>query len=242
MDTSGPLPLYDNIGTGYDTTRRADSYIADRLAYNLAIVDTETYLDVACGTGNYTAALASRGGKWYGVDEASRMIKAARQKTDAVAWYRADATALPFHDGLFSGALCTCAIHHFNALEAVFKEAYRVLAQGRLVIFTATREQMHGYWLNEYFPNAMKKSIEQMPDIDEVQEALTRAGFQVAYTEPYEIQTDLQDFFLYSGKHRPGIYLSESVRTGISTFHPWPTQPRYKPAVRGFALTSTRVV
>jgi SAM-dependent methyltransferase len=92
---------------------------------------------------------------------------------------------------LFSCALCTCAIHHFDALEPVFKEVYRVLAPGRLVIFTATREQMRSYWLNEYFPNAMKKSIEQMPDIDEVQEALTRAGFQIAYTEPYEIQPDL---------------------------------------------------
>jgi ubiquinone/menaquinone biosynthesis C-methylase UbiE len=191
MIMDGPPHLYDNIGVGYDTTRLADPYITDCLAHHLAIANNETYLDVACGTGNYTAALASRGGEWHGIDQSRHMIEAARQKTDAVAWYRADATGLPFGDRLFSGALCTCAIHHFDALEPVFKEVYRVLAQGRLVIFTTTREQMRGYWLNEYFPNAMKKSIEQMPDIDEVQEALTRAGFQIAYTEPYEIQPDL---------------------------------------------------
>jgi hypothetical protein len=32
------------------------------------------------------------------------------------------------------------------------------------------------------------------------------------------VRHDLQDFFLYSGKHRPEIYLDPRVRTGISTF------------------------
>jgi ubiquinone/menaquinone biosynthesis C-methylase UbiE len=218
LDTSGPLHLYDNIGAGYDATRRADPYISDCLARHLAVADGEVYLDVACGTGNYAAALASRGGKWYGVDQSRRMTNAARQKTDAVAWHLADVAALPFSNGVFSGVLCTNAIHHFAALERVFSEVYRVLTQGRFVIFTATREQTRGYWLNEYFPDAMRKSVEQTPDLFAVQETLTRVGFSIAYTETYEVQPDLQDFFLYSGKYRPEIYLSESVRMGISTF------------------------
>ena len=81
-----------------------------------------------------------------------------------------------------------------------------------------THQQMRGYWLNEYFPDAMEKSIVQMPDLEVVESALADAGFRVAYTEPYMVQTDLRDFFLYSGKHRPEMYLAESVRQNITTF------------------------
>lgn len=37
-------------------------------------------------------------------------------------------------------------------------------------------------------------------------------------TEFYFVQPDLQDSFLYIGKHRPEVYLSERVREGSSTF------------------------
>ena len=43
-------PRYDTIGVGYDVTRRADPYIAGRLAHHLAIGAESTYLDVACGS------------------------------------------------------------------------------------------------------------------------------------------------------------------------------------------------
>ena len=32
------------------------------------------------------------------------------------------------------------------------------------------------------------------------------------------VQPDLQDFFLYSGKYKPEMYLNPEVRKGISTF------------------------
>lgn len=218
MSLDSTTSLYDNIGQGYDTTRRADSYITSRLAQHLSIVNDGMYLDVACGTGNYTMTLASQGGRWHGIDQSGHMLQIAKQKSKTITWHQADVTAQPFSDGMFMGALCTLAIHHFGDLLKVFKEIYRVIAHGRIVIFTATPEQMYGYWLNEYFPHAMAKSIEQMPALDRVQKNLIEAGFQLILVEPYEIQMDLQDFFLYSGKFSPEIYLSESVRRGISTF------------------------
>lgn len=36
--------------------------------------------------------------------------------------------------------------------------------------------------------------------------------------DPVFITPQLQDFFLYSGKQRPEMYLSEDVRRGISSF------------------------
>ena len=92
------------------------------------------------------------------------------------------------------------------------------MGRGRLVIFTSDPDQMRGYWLNEYFPDAMRRSIEQMPALDEVEESLMRAGFCKVETEAYEVKQDLRDLFLYSGKHRPQLYLDEEFRRGISTF------------------------
>ena len=218
MGSGETAALYDDIGVGYDATRRSDPYRSDRLAHHLKISGQRRYLDLACGTGNYTAALATRGGQWYGLDQSQHMIRAAREKSREVVWHQGDVAVQPFNDWIFAGVSCSCAIHHFNELHPVFREVYRVIDRGRFVIFTATPEQMSGYWLNHYFPDAMLMSIQQMPSLDLVQTALTEAGFQIALTEPYEVQPDLADFFLYSGKHHPEMYLSGGIRRGISTF------------------------
>jgi ubiquinone/menaquinone biosynthesis C-methylase UbiE len=210
--------LYDHIGTHYDATRRADPYLVGRLIHHLKAEPNGEFLDMACGTGNYTVAVALSGIRVHGIDQSRRMIAAARDKSRAVSWYIGNVEALPFRDGLFSGVMCTLAIHHFQALRPVFQEVFRVLARGRLVLFTSTAEQMRGYWLNAYFPIAMARSMAQMPSLPEVVHALRESGFTTIHTELYEVQPALQDFFLYSGKHRPEMYLDPHVRAGISTF------------------------
>lgn len=52
----------------------------------------------------------------------------------------------------------------------------------------------------------------------EILESLKEAGFTSIATENYQIRKDLQDFFLYSGKFQPEIYLETQVRANISTF------------------------
>jgi SAM-dependent methyltransferase len=211
-------PLYDRIGTQYDVTRRADPYLVGRLIHHLNATSTGEYLDMACGTGNYTIAVAQTGIRVHGIDQSWRMIAVAREKSRTVTWHIGNVEALPFADGVFAGVLCTLAIHHFQALQPAFQEVFRVLAPGRFVLFTSTAEQMRGYWLNAYFPTAMARSITQMPSLPAIMQALRQSGFTSIHTEPYEVQSNLQDFFLYSGKHRPAMYLDPSMRAGISTF------------------------
>ena len=218
MSEAPNAPLYDSIGRNYDATRRADPHLTERLAHHLGPEDSLQYLDIASGTGNYTTALAERGGRWHGVDLSLGMLRSATRKNPRVRYFQADSAALPFRDLSFDGAICTMALHHFPDLLPVFREAGRVLRQGRLVIFTGTSEQMKGYWLNEYFPIAMARSTVQMPDFESITVALRRAGFTSVIAEPYEVRADLQDLFLYAGKHRPELYLSDLVRRGISTF------------------------
>ncbi|QLE40136.1 class I SAM-dependent methyltransferase [Nostoc sp. C052] len=212
------MAVYEQIGKGYDLTRRADPDIADQLAVHLQIKSNSSYLDVGCGTGNYTLALAKHGGIWHGIDQSKQMIDVAMNKSKFVAWQVAEAETLPYADEIFSGVLCTLAIHHFAALTPVFQEIYRVLMGGNLVLFTATPEQMSQYWLVEYFPEAIYKSAEQMPSLENIRFTLNEAGFNSVNIKPYSISENLQDLFLYSGKYRPEIYLDKNVRSGISTF------------------------
>jgi ubiquinone/menaquinone biosynthesis C-methylase UbiE len=212
------VALYDQIGVGYDTTRRADPGIVQTLVRLLDVPAGSNCLDVACGTGNYTIALAEAGLKLTGVDVSQEMLTSAQAKPSTVCWVHGDATALPFWDGEFQAAVCTMALHHFREPERAFLEIGRVLGDGRLVFFTADREQMRRYWLNIYFPQAIERATLQMPPVEQSLRQLTAAGFGRVRLEPWAVTPDVQDWFLYALKYRPELYLDPRVRAGISTF------------------------
>jgi ubiquinone/menaquinone biosynthesis C-methylase UbiE len=213
------MAVYDEIGRGYDDTRKADPYITARMIHLLDVHDEGPYLDAACGTGNYTVAMASQtGAAFHGIDVSEHMIEIARSKSRTVQWSLGDVTSLPYEDNTFSGATCILAIHHFNDLDGALREIFRVISHGRLVIFTSDKKQMDGYWLNAYFPETMRRSTANMPGIDEVSLALEAVGFENLFTEKYDVRPDLQDWFMYCGKHAPRMYLDPAIRKGSSGF------------------------
>lgn len=211
-------PLYDSLGTTYARTRCADSAIVEALAREMHLTAAGAYLDLACGTGNYKVALSALGGVWSGVDASEVMLAQARGKSSSIAWRLASADSLPFSSATFDGAICTLAIHHFPALEPSFTEVRRTLRSGSFVIFTGLAEQMRHYWLCHYFPEMMARSIEKMPSESMIRRALSLAGFKSTAVAPFFVTHELQDQFLYSGKHRPELYLNSAVRANISSF------------------------
>ena len=212
--------IYDTIGEGYDRTRSADPGIVALLSDLLQAAPQARCLDVACGTGNYTAALAQRGGDWSAFDQSARMLDEARGKSRDIAWHQMDAAAIGFDDNSFDAATCTLAIHHFPDRQQAFNEIFRVLRPGaRFVLFTAWPEQMRNYWISEYFPVMMDRACAQMPARDEVLSDLSRTGFSLQREQSWDITPDLEDLFLYCGKFRPERYLCSSIRRGISCFN-----------------------
>jgi SAM-dependent methyltransferase len=211
-------PLYNAIGVNYGTTRRADPVITEALAQYLGLSHEGTFLDLACGTGNYTCALENLGGRWHGIDVSTEMLDQAKSKSASIAWRCADASALPYSDRIFAGAICTLAIHHFPELETPFAEVFRVLNCGKFILFTAFPDQLRNYWLCHYFPQMMARSIEKMPSEKNVVDALGQAGFAIQGVSPFHVTNALQDLFLYSGKDRPELYLNPVLRANISSF------------------------
>lgn len=210
--------LYDSIGSTYASSRCADAGIAHTLARELRLSSSGAYLDLACGTGSYTAALSGLAGKWSAIDVSRVMLDQARHKSNDIAWVQAGADAIPFPDASFDGAICTLAIHHFPALEPPFAEVHRTLRSGAFVIFTGLAEQMRQYWLCDYFPQMMARAIEKMPTESQIRTALEMSGFKSVTVTPFFVTDELQDLFLYSGKHRPSLYLNPDIRANISSF------------------------
>lgn len=210
--------LYDSIGSTYATSRRADPDIAQALARKLRLTPEGKYLDLGCGTGNYTVALSGLGGEWSAIDVSDVMLRQAREKSRNIHWVQSSADAVPFPDAAFDGAICTLAIHHFSSLRSPFREIRRTLRSGAFVIFTGLADQMRDYWLCHYFPEMMARSIEKMPEEFQIRAALREAGFKSVEVTPFFVTSELEDLFLYSGKHRPELYLEPVVRANISSF------------------------
>ncbi len=210
---------YDKIGTGYNATRQADSYLTERLFDLLKPKKDKLYLDIGCGTGNYTSALANKGIEFIGVEPSEKMLNEAKQRNQNVTWLKGTAEQIPAGNQVFDGIIATLTIHHWPDLTHAFNELNRVLSDaGRIVIFTSTAEQMQGYWLNHYFPKMLKSSVAQMPSLDKIKKAIEKADLKISGNEKYFVRDDLQDCFLYVGKNRPEQYFDEKIRNGISSF------------------------
>ncbi len=214
MDT----PIYNNIGTSYDSTRKADPYIAGRMLELLDAKSGGSYLDVGCGTGNYIAYFSQLGYFFAGIDPSDIMLDKARVKCPNITFIKAGAESIPFDDNSFDGASGMFTLHHWKDIQQGLKELYRVLKpQSKLVFLSFTSEQTDGYWLAHYFPEMIKRAGE-IPDQHEMFDLLHRAGFSSIETEKYFVHEGLQDQFMYSNKFKPEQYLNPDVRKGISTF------------------------
>ena len=210
---------YDEIGKDYDLTRKADPVLTDKLIEHLAPKDDGLYLDIGCGTGNYTNELQKKGLKLIGMDPSDEMLEKAKLRNSNIDWRKGYAENVGLPDNTVDGVIASLTIHHWTDLRTGFSELNRVLKPGgRIVVFTSTPEQMKGYWLNHYFPKMLADSIDQMPDLGSVRKAMKYSKMQITKLDKYFIHPDLQDKFLYCGKHNPELYLDKQIRQGISSF------------------------
>jgi demethylmenaquinone methyltransferase/2-methoxy-6-polyprenyl-1,4-benzoquinol methylase len=136
--------MFDGIAPSYDRLNHLMSLDVDKRWRRRAlkeIVDgtSQEILDVACGTGDSTIAIAlaaGSGSRVTGVDISEGMMalvvrKAAHEGVhDRIRLQVADGENLPFKDGSFHRVSCAFGIRNFEHKELGLKEFYRVLKPG----------------------------------------------------------------------------------------------------------------
>ncbi|MDB2225033.1 class I SAM-dependent methyltransferase [Halorubrum ezzemoulense] len=141
--TGDPQSTYDRIATHFSKTRQyawpeVESFLEGRSG-GLA-------LDVGCGNGRHTEALAARTETAVGLDLSRGLLTEATARArdrgfaDATAFVHGDATALPVRDGAVDLAVYVATLHHLSPRSArveSLNELARVLAPGGVALVSA---------------------------------------------------------------------------------------------------------
>ena len=212
MTEENQVITYDKISRIYDVSRRANVETVRKLVRLLNINSDSVFLDLGCGTGNYTAALQEAAKSVIGMDISKGMIEQSQAKFPEIHFICGDVTNLPFDSETFDGSFAIQLLHHLKKKEIFLKEAHRVLQEGGcLAIHSCSHKQIRSFWFYHYFSKGLEVDLARIPDSDEIILLFERTGFsnigiEVCYQD--EVVTH----------ETPQNYLDKNYRDSISTF------------------------
>ncbi len=203
--------MFDSIAKDYDSLNHIMSLSIDKIWRRKAIKkikdagEAPRVLDVACGTGDFSIAIAKALGKGnvIGVDISKEMLEVMRGKVlknkleDIVKQEVGDGEDLRFEDSSFDRVVNAFGIRNFENREKGLKEALRVLKPGgRLVILELSRPEnkVIRWFYDLYFLrilpiiggkvsgdkaayNYLPASVKAFPGKKEFMDELRRTGF-----------------------------------------------------------------
>ncbi|HEV2706347.1 MAG TPA: bifunctional demethylmenaquinone methyltransferase/2-methoxy-6-polyprenyl-1,4-benzoquinol methylase UbiE [Pyrinomonadaceae bacterium] len=125
---AGRYDLLNHLLSG-NTDKRWRRRVAERMRPSL--VAGARALDVACGTGDLTLALAEAGrAEVIGLDFCRPMLEIAARKTPGIAYIEGDALRLPFADESFEVVTIAFGLRNLAGVEEGLRELCRVLRPG----------------------------------------------------------------------------------------------------------------
>lgn len=145
---------FSRAAASYDSVAALQRTVADTLLAQLpADLRPQRWLDLGCGTGYCTRALAQRYGAVQGlaVDLAEGMLRHARPQGGAGHFIAGDAERLPLRDGSLDLMFSSLAVQWCGDFAAVLGEARRVLRPSGVLAFSSlcvgTLQELRDSWL-----------------------------------------------------------------------------------------------
>jgi 2-polyprenyl-6-hydroxyphenyl methylase/3-demethylubiquinone-9 3-methyltransferase len=113
------------------------------------IGQNKTVLDIGCGAGILTNALAKKGHKVYGIDLSPSSLSTAKKydETGTVTYEVANAYALPYPNETFDVVCAMDVLEHVEEPKLLVSEASRVLKPGGLFFFHTFNRNLLSYLL-----------------------------------------------------------------------------------------------
>jgi ubiquinone/menaquinone biosynthesis C-methylase UbiE len=138
-------------------------------------------LDLGCGTGRFTQALADLyAARVTGIDPSPAMLAQAAEKPTSsnVRFVCAAAEAIPAPEASFDLVFSSMAFHHFADRDAAARECCRVLRPGGFVLIrNATREKTRYSPYARFFRGFVAIVDAKLPAQADIADVFTRAGF-----------------------------------------------------------------
>ncbi len=116
-------------------------------------------LDLGCGTGTLTVALAKKGRRTIGIDRSSKMLAIARRRcrpySALVTLRRADLTSFRIGEKASAAIACADVVNHFPSVReiaALFRQTYLSLHDGGVFVFdTIRRTCFERFWADRTY-------------------------------------------------------------------------------------------
>ena len=109
----------------------------------------QAVLDIGCGAGFLTNALAQKGHKVFGIDVSASSLAIAQKKdlTQTVCYTQANAYELPYPDQMFDAICAMDVLEHVENPQKLIAEASRTLKPGGLFFFHTFNRNLLSYFL-----------------------------------------------------------------------------------------------
>ncbi len=178
------MPAAYDAGRGYSASALA--FWLDVISQSVPKGSVSEILDLGCGTGRYSNALAEYfEASVVGIDPSEKMLAQARRKASSrVRYERASAESLPLHDASVDMVFISMAFHHFERPELAAREIRRVIRrEGFLCIRAGAAERIDDYAYVEFFPKSRAILTRVLQSEAFLESTFTLAGFRIARHE-----------------------------------------------------------